>query len=224
MYNPQTKMEVLSINPTLYWEKLQKDLFYGELPFWGCRNLEEITPSVDTPGLRFNFKHLLGTLSQRFPGVEPLEILEGGCGRGNASGELKKLGRELGREVRTTGVTLNPNDQSFCEGNEIDTLMVGPLEMHHRIGSFSHQFHFILDSHGAAYYGPEEIVPLYDRLLLPGGFALLTQTPVWHEVAGSLIHKGLIVSSTDHQHVLAEKPQQPLVRELQEVLMFSKLT
>lgn len=81
-----------------------------------------------------------------------------------------------------------------------------------------------MDSHGEAYYAPEEIVPLYDQLLLPGGFALLTQTPVWEELVGGLIHRGLIVGSTDHRHVLAEKPQQPLVRELQEVLMFSKLT
>jgi SAM-dependent methyltransferase len=108
----------------------------------------------------------------------PIEVLEGGCGVGQALVDLKTgvfsgypsvFYPALGSRIRTTGITLNPEhtkkasevDPKFA----VDEMRVGPLGEQ----QFDVDFDFIYDFLGVAFYYPEEAISTYDRVLTAGG-------------------------------------------------------
>ena len=112
-----------------------------------------------------------------------LEVLEGGCGQGIALRQLKKGGRisresdyeypGLGQDIRTTGVTLSKRHieaaKKVAEEVRIDEMIVSPLETY----DFDRQYDFIYDFCGAAMHFPEDVIPVYGKILMPNRLAFI---------------------------------------------------
>lgn len=133
------------------------------------------------------FKYLKNLCNR---GVGMVEVLEGGCGYGYALAGLRRginaygsPGTEyfvegiegLWDKIHTTGVTLcrEHADVALREGYEIDVMIVGAIEHY----SFDRCFDLILDSGGPIFYFPQEVIPLYSRILKKGGLAFVTVSP-----------------------------------------------
>lgn len=129
------------------------------------RNISEIEGILSH---KFLFETHLLELSRRFAHAKKLEILDSGCGNGNALGDIKRL-HTVGRIV-TTGITLQEKHVPYLQLNNVDRVIVGPAESH----TFDSEYHFILDFFGASYYSYEEVMPVYSRILAPKGTALLS--------------------------------------------------
>ncbi|MFH1641740.1 MAG: hypothetical protein ABIC04_02460 [Nanoarchaeota archaeon] len=119
------------------------------------------------------FSHLEQEYDQQSSRVE---VFEGGSGIGNALHQLKTgidrpelQIRGLEKKIRTTGSTLSKEHLQSADRGSVDEMIVGPIEKY----EFKQQYDFVFDFNGAVFYFPDEIVPVYKRILKPGKKAFL---------------------------------------------------
>ncbi|MEK6949526.1 MAG: hypothetical protein AABX34_04845 [Nanoarchaeota archaeon] len=148
--------------------------------------------------LEFDFFDYLKRLYDR-SGTQ-LYVIEGGCGIGNALVDLKrgvsivvredepshshqhrwKLQSLSGRhfqgledKIHTTGATLTRRHadtaSSVEEPYQIDEMIVGPIEQY----PFERKYDFALDFKGAAFHFPQQVIPVYGRILKDGSPAFI---------------------------------------------------
>ncbi|MBU1031434.1 hypothetical protein KKE03_00700 [Patescibacteria group bacterium] len=147
------------------------------------RDLARIAWELSLVDYPFSFAEELKELSKVFPGAEPLEILDSGCGEGYSFPDFKDIGRQLGREIRITGITMDTNHKPACLDNEVDILVIGSVKRYFRRVRYLPKYHFILDYNGAGASdvdGQELLksgrvtLSIYNRILHPRGIALMT--------------------------------------------------
>ena len=101
-----------------------------------------------------------------------MQVLEGGCGVGYALKQLKTGMADnegLGDAIVTTGVTLTEETAVIAQDrNEVDVVYVGPIDA---CELPDNTFDFIYDALGAAFYDYRAALPVYGRVLKPGGLA-----------------------------------------------------
>lgn len=134
----------------------------------------------------FSFKEHLRTVSGTFPGSYPLHVFDSGCGDGVAMGEIRAFGQELGRPIRTTGITLietSMHNTALEERSQTDVLIVGSLQDADEEGELDYNsVHFLLDFAGPLKFDdfdPDNmfmlgstVIPIYSKLLVSGGTAV----------------------------------------------------
>lgn len=145
------------------------------------RGVEEIEKLLKDHGLDFSFRDHIRGLSSIFPGSHPLHFFDGGCGYGETLKGIKKIGGEIGRNVRTEGAT-KALRHIFQDTEGIDKLILGEVENYLRFRV--EKYHHVIDIHGAIQYSNDlvgneiyegrTVIPLYAQSLHPGGTALFS--------------------------------------------------
>lgn len=142
-------------------------------------------------GFRFSFEEHLKVLKKYLGNPTLLRVLDGGCGEGTALWQLAELGRKLGIQMETTGVTKDPRHKDGLVGIGVDEVVIGTVQNFFATHRRKNHYQFILDYAGALSSDYSEgvqgatIVPIYRRIIDPRGTALLSSSPV----ASSLLER-----------------------------------
>lgn len=79
----------------------------------------------------------------------------------------------LGTKIRTTGMSLCREHAEVAAGvreqNRIDEFIIGAIGQY----PFNRRYDYIVDSYGAAFYFPEEAIPVYGKILTPDGIVFM---------------------------------------------------
>lgn len=148
------------------------------------RTFAVVEKTIAEKGETFSFAEELRHMAQLFPDSAQLSVLDGGCGEGNMLAEIKPLQGFIGKNVETTGVTMEREEAEILQGKDIDHVFIGSMQEYYDKAAERERFHFIIDSKGAAYHDFEplfsdeaqgrNIIPLYSALLYPKGRAFLS--------------------------------------------------
>lgn len=181
------------IDPSEYGKQLAADRKAKRRPaYFDTRGTGSIEAELRMEGMNFSFEQQLTLLASKFPG-ETLEVLDSGCGEGNALRGIRGIARTLGIPINTTGITLDRKHAASLESIDVDTVLIGPIELHQQRGSLeSRQFHFLLDFCGPALYSPDSLL-LYPDLVRPDGNALISMGDAVFKISMQNLLKSLIM-------------------------------
>ena len=152
------------------------------------RGIIDIEEHYTRGDFRFSFRNHLQAVSERFPGNGHIHVFDSGCGDGVAMGEIRALAPYIGREIRTTGITLRDasmHGTTLEERKHTDRLIVGSLQEAYAAGELEpDSVHFLLDFAGPLTFDhsdPENyfmqgssVIPIYSELLISGGTAVVS--------------------------------------------------
>ena len=156
------------------------------------RTLNQVEHSLEISDKPFRFAPHLRQVSQLFPHVGTIEVLEGGCGVGYILRDLKQLGPIIGRTIMTTGVDIGIRHLKIVEQDQtVDRYIIGTVSNAYAQDAIhDNQFHFILDFNGALFYdmactdkAGAATIPIYGRVLSPGGTVLIYMHELYPESA-----------------------------------------
>lgn len=163
---------IYEIGPTLSVDPNQWGENYSER-----RHLDSIEGEIAERHFIFSFARHLRSMRVQFPDVSQFHILDSGCGEGSAVVDLVTLGRKLGIPLTITAITRDPRHKANLI-NWADEVVIGTTEHFFETEERNSYYHFILDYQGAlgalGSDNASEIIPIYGRILIPGGSALLT--------------------------------------------------
>lgn len=165
------------------------DEYYSE-----SRGTSHIERELVLAGFDFSFERHLRNLAKRFPHADPINVFEAGCGYAVTLGDIKRLEAKVGRAIKTTGITMATRHIESAESLGVERLIVGSIQNYAQMGALSPESqHFILDFYGPTRYNHglsekvpwegEETIPVYSRLLVPGGTALVVAYNLNEEIA-----------------------------------------
>lgn len=138
---------------------------------------------------KFSYSKHLRDLISIFTDVGTLEILDAGCGTCETLGGIKLLSQQIGRPIRTTGLTLAVRHIEDAQRNVVDELIIGNPET--LLGEeYRGRFHHILDFAGATHWDKRKIgaenylagrkyLPIYLQILVPGGTLLIVASDIF---------------------------------------------
>ena len=122
----------------------------------------------------FSFETHLMRTRKLFQDASQLRILDSGCGEGSSVFGFVQLGRKLGIPIAITAITMDPRHKSMLI-RHADEVVIGTTEHFFEIKERRNYYHFILDYQGAlGSDNADKIIPIYGRILVSGGSALLT--------------------------------------------------
>ena len=180
-YNPIVMSRIVEIGPYHSIDPSQWGENYSER-----RHLDRMEyEMLQISGFGFSFEIHIKRLIRRFSNSPVLRIFDGGCGEGSALIDFRKIAERLSVKLETTGVTRNPRHKDILAGCGVDEVVIGSVENFFETDGRKNYYHFILDYQGALSYDEPRgiqgayVVPIYSRILEPGGSALLVSPPVF---------------------------------------------
>lgn len=188
MIETGTTVEDQHKRPRMVFGKDRHEIPYSERLRGGQehnRTLAIVEKSIAEEGEPFLYAEELRKVALQFPDAPSISVIDGGCGYGLMLEEMRSLEPYIGKKIDTTGVTLEEEEAENLSQKDIDSIFIGSVQEYYKKMNGQKKFHFILDSHGAAYYDwgkgvewmvkeGENIIPLYADLLYPQGRAFLS--------------------------------------------------
>lgn len=174
------------------------------------RTLDDIEGFFRRRGQSFTFLEQFQILDRAFPGNFPLRVLDSGCGGGYCAPGFHEIGRQIGREVIYTGVTLTRPHAPYAQANGVDNLVLGSTEnFYNKANCAGEQYQFVIDYAGAITWAdnPLRVMRIYPKVLVRRGRGLIIVDP---ELKDSVTNRLAILETLENgQCLLVEQQGDP---------------
>lgn len=181
------------------------------------RDVHFIELDANKDGLPFSYMTTIQNLRKTFPDSDYLSVLSGGSGNGAELGDIKSIGESLDIPIKTTAITLASRNAARLQEEHVDHIIIDSIQNAFKEKKIQPEsYHFISDIAGAISYDDtwtpdmqigkgEAIIPVYARLLAPGGKLLFTAPQLTTRLEALLAENHLLLTQKGNHYFMAEK-------------------